>query len=136
MQRREYPVRISLEKDHPTLETPITWQELGKILANLGKSQQLIKVVMLHFVLPTSDAGFPTKRAQRSIEGYNFRGMACIGNIKNHLVSIAHPAKPRPCCPSRAVIEAIQRYSANAAWVLLMLRYSNSATILGSLAGV
>jgi hypothetical protein len=39
-------------------------------------------------------ATIPTKRAGRLIDGYNFRGMACTGNIKNHLVSIAHTTRP------------------------------------------
>jgi hypothetical protein len=50
-------VWITVEKVHPASETLIARQGLREILANLGKGQQMVMFVMLHFVLPTNAAG-------------------------------------------------------------------------------
>ena len=59
---------INFKKVHPTLETLIARQELREILANLGKGQQLVKFMVLHIVLPTSDAGYHWDQTRRRVD--------------------------------------------------------------------
>jgi hypothetical protein len=56
LQCREDPVGIPFEKLDPTLETFVARHELRVILAYPGKGLQLIEFMVLHIVLPTSDA--------------------------------------------------------------------------------
>lgn len=88
MQCREDPVGIRFEKLYPTLETFVARHELRVILADPSKGLQLIKFMVLHTVLLTSDADHLSdqKAGCGLIGGYNFRAMAYTCNIKGHVM--------------------------------------------------
>lgn len=86
MQCREDSVGIPFEKLDPTLETFVARYELRVILADPGKGPQLVEFMVLHVVLPASDADHrPDQKAGCVLIGrYNFRAMAYSCNIKSY----------------------------------------------------